>query len=153
MAGIMHFNQANQICAGPIGSGDAIFQFAPGVNRVQQLKLYSQRTNQNVRSGPETKVSSLSLAAEEYDPCTDSDDEIREFTWTDNEDGWVIVGASRAEKKKDDKPYGGLKDSRDQHRVLKNHQEKETGITTAQYLRSGKWMPVTAVDEKEEKTQ
>jgi hypothetical protein len=152
-AGIMHFNQQNQICAGPVGSGEKMFQFAPGNTRILQLKQFSQRTNSNSPSTPETKVSSLSLAAEEPDPGAESDEEVRNFSWVEDEDGWVAVGASRAEKKKDDKPYGGLKDGRDQHRVLKNRQEKETGIAVARHLRSGKWKPVTSVDETEEMNQ
>ena len=41
----------------------------------------------------------------------DSNNKIREFTWTNNKDKWVIVSASRAEKKKDNKLYGELKDN------------------------------------------
>ena len=69
----------------------------------------------NLNSLPilETKVSSLSLAAEEQDPGVELDEEVRNFSWVEDKDGQVAISASRTEKKKDDKLYGGLKDSRD----------------------------------------
>jgi hypothetical protein len=41
----------------------------------------------------------------------DSNNKIQEFIWTNNKDEWVVVSASRIEKKKDNKLYRELKDS------------------------------------------
>ena len=90
-----------------------MFQFAPGNTRILQLKQFSQCTNVTTQPSLETKVSSLSLATEEPDPGTELDEEVRNFSQVEDEEGWVAIGASRAEKKRDDKPYGGLKDGRD----------------------------------------
>jgi hypothetical protein len=42
----------------------------------------------------------------------DSNNEVRDFTWTDNKDGWVTISTSRVEKKNKNKVYRELKNSR-----------------------------------------
>ena len=62
---------------------------------------------------PETKVSSLSLAIEEQDPGIELDEEVRNFSQVEDKDRQVTISTSRAKKKKDNKLYSELKDSRD----------------------------------------
>ena len=68
--------------------------------------------NLNSLSTSETKVSSLSLAIEEQDPGIELDKEVRNFSQVEDKDKQVTIGASRAKKKKDNKLYSRLKDSR-----------------------------------------
>ena len=76
--------------------------------------------NSNSLSTSETKVSSLSLVIEEQDPGIELDKEVRNFSQVKDKDRQVTISTSRAKKKKDNKLYRGLKDSRNQYRVLKN---------------------------------